>query len=164
MLATGARAHVPPMDGLEDARRDRRDRPRDADGLDRGRHPCPRASSRCATCGTPGRCTPPCAPAAGSSCSARASSGWRLALAAAEEGADVVAVHHGEIPMARNLDRGGGRTLALVADAWGWRSPRMPGRRASCCTIAAPPTRGSRRSSSRTADASTATCSCSPAA
>jgi len=119
VLATGARAHVPPMDGLEDARRDRRDRPRDADGLDRGRHPLPagvvalrdlrdarqvhaavRSRRRIVVLGA-------------------GVLGMELALAAAEEGADVVAVHHGEIPMARNLDRGGGRTLALVADAWG---------------------------------------------
>jgi assimilatory nitrate reductase electron transfer subunit len=41
------------------------------------------------------------------------------ALAAAETGASVVAVHHGDIPMARNLDRGGGRTLSLAARSAG---------------------------------------------
>jgi assimilatory nitrate reductase electron transfer subunit len=119
VLATGARAHVPPMDGLDDARRERRDLPRDADGLDRGRHPLPagvvalrdlrdartvlaavRAGRRIVVLGA-------------------GVLGMELALAAAEQGADVVAVHHGEIPMARNLDRGGGRTLALAADAAG---------------------------------------------
>lgn len=38
--------------------------------------------------------------------------GLELALAAAREGADVCVVHHGEIPMGRNLDRGGGLILA----------------------------------------------------
>jgi len=38
--------------------------------------------------------------------------GLEIALAAAEEGAEVCVVHHGGYPMARNLDRGGGTMLA----------------------------------------------------
>jgi len=38
--------------------------------------------------------------------------GLEIALAAAEEGAEVCVVHHGGHPMARNLDRGGGTMLA----------------------------------------------------
>ncbi|MFD1212198.1 FAD-dependent oxidoreductase [Arthrobacter sp. GCM10027362] len=38
--------------------------------------------------------------------------GIEAALAAAEEGACVTVVHNGDRPLARNLDRGGGRTLA----------------------------------------------------
>lgn len=38
--------------------------------------------------------------------------GLEAALAAAQEGADVCVVHHGGFPMARNLDRGGGTVLA----------------------------------------------------
>ena len=38
--------------------------------------------------------------------------GLELALAAAREGAEVCVVHHGEIPMARSLDRGGGLVRA----------------------------------------------------
>jgi assimilatory nitrate reductase electron transfer subunit len=45
--------------------------------------------------------------------------GMELALAVAEQGAEVVAVHHGDIPMARNLDRGGGRLLSRAARSAG---------------------------------------------
>ncbi|NKX55674.1 NAD(P)/FAD-dependent oxidoreductase [Arthrobacter sp. E918] len=38
--------------------------------------------------------------------------GIEAALAAAEEGARVTLVHHGDRPLARNIDNGGGRTLA----------------------------------------------------
>jgi assimilatory nitrate reductase electron transfer subunit len=38
--------------------------------------------------------------------------GLELALAAAEQGAEVCVVHHGGYPMARNLDVGGGTTLS----------------------------------------------------
>ncbi|MFT2692538.1 FAD-dependent oxidoreductase [Clavibacter zhangzhiyongii] len=119
VLATGARAHVPPMDGLDDARRERRDLPRDADGLDRGRHPLP--AGVVALRDLRDARTVLAAVTAGRRIVVLGAGvlGMELALAAAEQGADVVAVHHGEIPMARNLDRGGGRTLALAADAAG---------------------------------------------
>ena len=41
--------------------------------------------------------------------------GMEFALAAQEQGAEVVVVHHGDAPMARNLDADGGRMLALAA-------------------------------------------------
>jgi assimilatory nitrate reductase electron transfer subunit len=41
--------------------------------------------------------------------------GMELALAAQEQGAQVVVVHHGDGPMARNLDTDGGRMLARAA-------------------------------------------------
>ena len=47
--------------------------------------------------------------------------GIEAALAAAEEGADVTVVHHGPHPLARNLDPGGGRTLASALHANGIR-------------------------------------------
>jgi assimilatory nitrate reductase electron transfer subunit len=119
VLATGARAHVPPMDGLDASRHVRGDAPRDPDALDHGRRPLPagvvalrdlrdaravlaavRAGRRIVVLGA-------------------GVLGMELALAAAEQGADVVAVHHGDVPMARNLDRGGGRTLSHAADAAG---------------------------------------------
>ncbi|KZC93786.1 MULTISPECIES: FAD-dependent oxidoreductase [Clavibacter] len=119
VLATGARAHVPPMDGLEASRHARGDAPWDPDALDHGRRPLPagvvalrdlrdarivlaavRAGRRIVVLGA-------------------GVLGMELALAAAEQGADVVAVHHGDVPMARNLDRGGGRTLSHAADAAG---------------------------------------------
>jgi assimilatory nitrate reductase electron transfer subunit len=119
VLATGARAHVPPMDGLDASRHVRGVAPRDPDALDHGRRPLPagvvalrdlrdartvlaavRAGRRIVVLGA-------------------GVLGMELALAAAEQGADVVAVHHGDVPMARNLDRGGGRTLSHAADAAG---------------------------------------------
>jgi assimilatory nitrate reductase electron transfer subunit len=45
--------------------------------------------------------------------------GMELALAASEQGAEVVVVHHGDGPMARNLDTDGGRMLARAARAAG---------------------------------------------
>jgi len=45
--------------------------------------------------------------------------GMELALAAQEQGARVVVVHHGDGPMARNLDTDGGRMLAQAARAAG---------------------------------------------
>jgi assimilatory nitrate reductase electron transfer subunit len=47
--------------------------------------------------------------------------GMELALAAREQGATVTVVYHGEAPMARNLDQGGGRMLARAAEATGVR-------------------------------------------
>ena len=45
--------------------------------------------------------------------------GMEFALAAVEEGAEVAVVHHGDVPMARNLDTGGGRMLARAARSAG---------------------------------------------
>jgi assimilatory nitrate reductase electron transfer subunit len=45
--------------------------------------------------------------------------GIEAALAAAEEGARVTVVHNGDRPLARNIDRGGGKTLARTLRAAG---------------------------------------------
>jgi assimilatory nitrate reductase electron transfer subunit len=45
--------------------------------------------------------------------------GMELALAAQEQGATVTVVYHGDAPMARTLDQGGGRMLARAAEAAG---------------------------------------------
>jgi assimilatory nitrate reductase electron transfer subunit len=45
--------------------------------------------------------------------------GMELALAAREQGAEVVVVYHGDTPMERNLDHGGGRMLARAAERAG---------------------------------------------
>ncbi|WP_299165503.1 FAD-dependent oxidoreductase [uncultured Arthrobacter sp.] len=47
--------------------------------------------------------------------------GLEAALAAAEEGARVTVVHHGDYPLARNIDDGGGRVLASVLRSQGVR-------------------------------------------
>ena len=45
--------------------------------------------------------------------------GMELALAAREQGSEVVVVYHGDTPMERNLDAGGGRMLARAAERAG---------------------------------------------
>lgn len=47
--------------------------------------------------------------------------GLEAALAAAEEGARVTVVHHGDYPLARNIDDGGGRVLASALRSQGVR-------------------------------------------
>ena len=47
--------------------------------------------------------------------------GLEAALAAAEEGARVTVVHHGDYPLARNIDDGGGLVLASVLRSQGVR-------------------------------------------
>lgn len=119
VLATGARANVPTLAGMERSRRDRRARAASPAALDAGASPLPdrvvalrdladaravreavRAGSRIVVLGA-------------------GVLGVEFALAAAEQGADVVVVHHGDIPMGRNLDQGGGRMLASAARAAG---------------------------------------------
>jgi assimilatory nitrate reductase electron transfer subunit len=119
VLATGARAHVPPMDGLDASRHVPGDVPRDPDALDQGRHPLP--AGVVALRDLRDARTVLAAVTAGRRIVVLGAGvlGMELALAAAEQGADVVAVHHGDVPMARNLDRGGGRTLSHAADAAG---------------------------------------------
>ncbi|ROS25366.1 assimilatory nitrate reductase (NADH) beta subunit [Rathayibacter sp. PhB127] len=119
VFATGARANVPTLAGMERARRDRRVRSALPATLDQGASPLPervvalrdlddahvvldavRARSRIVVLGA-------------------GVLGVEFALAAAEQGADVVVVYHGDIPMGRNLDHGGGRMLAAAARAAG---------------------------------------------
>ncbi|MGX5696097.1 NAD(P)/FAD-dependent oxidoreductase [Agromyces soli] len=111
VLATGARANTPTLDGLERVRRDlasleqRRDRLvarddelpegvtalRDLADAERVRAAV-RAGQRIVVLGA-------------------GVLGLELALAAAHAGAQVCVVHHGPHPMPRNLDRGGGQVL-----------------------------------------------------
>lgn len=119
VLATGARANVPTLAGLEKARRGRSARPDNATSIDAGPSPLPRgvvvlrdladadvvraavdAGKRIVVLGA-------------------GVLGMELALAAKESGAEVSVVYHGEVPMARNLDRGGGHILAQAAGIGG---------------------------------------------
>ncbi|MWV58350.1 FAD-dependent oxidoreductase [Rathayibacter sp. VKM Ac-2754] len=119
VLATGARANVPTLAGMERARRDRRVRSALPETLDRGATPLPervvalrdlddahevrdavRAGSRIVVLGA-------------------GVLGVEFALAASEQGAEVVVAYHGDIPMGRNLDHGGGRMLAAAARSAG---------------------------------------------
>ncbi|WP_345763144.1 FAD-dependent oxidoreductase [Diaminobutyricibacter sp. McL0608] len=111
VFATGARANIPTLDGLARSRRDRREPPRSTD-VDEGAEPLPRgvvamrdlrdAETAAAVVGAGGSIVVLGAGVLG----------MEFALAAREHGAQVVLVHHGDIPMARNLDDHGGRMLS----------------------------------------------------
>ncbi|CAN5355248.1 FAD-dependent oxidoreductase [soil metagenome] len=119
VFATGARANVPTLDGLERAKRSRLARAAVAARLDEGATPLPsgvvvlrdladaavvrtavESNSRVVVLGA-------------------GVLGMELALGLAEQGAEVVVVYHGDGPMARNLDSAGGRMLAKAARAAG---------------------------------------------
>jgi assimilatory nitrate reductase electron transfer subunit len=119
VFATGARANVPTLAGMERARRDRRVRSVRPDELDRGAAPLP--GNVVALRDLDDALVVRSAVAAGSRIVVLGAGvlGIELALAAAEQGADVVVVYHGDIPMGRNLDTGGGRMLAAAARAAG---------------------------------------------
>jgi assimilatory nitrate reductase electron transfer subunit len=115
VLATGARANVPTLDGVKRVRRALMKPGMDAAGLDSVEAPLPRGISALRDL----------ADAAVVLAAVRAGRrivvlgagvlGMEIALAAAAAGAQVCVVYHGEIPMNRNLDRGGGSVLTRAA-------------------------------------------------
>ncbi len=119
VLATGSRANIPTISGMESARRERLLRAQTPGEIDRGRTPLPRgvavlrdladAEAVAATVREGGRIVVLGAGVLG----------LEVAFAAREQGAEVVVVHHGDVPMARNLDLGGGRMLSRAARAAG---------------------------------------------
>lgn len=119
VLATGARANVPTLAGMESARRSRTAPPAGARELDLGVAPLPRGVVALRDL----------ADAEVVRAAVRAARrivvlgagvlGMEVALAAAEQGAEVVAVYHSDVPMGRNLDTGGGRMLARAARSAG---------------------------------------------
>jgi assimilatory nitrate reductase electron transfer subunit len=119
VLATGSRANVPTISGMESARRERLVRAQSPESLDRGAAPLPRgvavlrdladAERMAATVRAGGRIVVLGAGVLG----------LEVAFAAREQGAEVVVVHHGDVPMARNLDLAGGRMLSRAARAVG---------------------------------------------
>jgi assimilatory nitrate reductase electron transfer subunit len=112
VFATGARANIPTLDGLQRASRARHDPPRSPDGLDRGAIPLPRGVVALRDLSDAVAVLPVVAAAGTIVVLGAGVLGMEFALAAAEHGAGVVVVHHGPIPMARNLDEHGGRMLA----------------------------------------------------
>jgi assimilatory nitrate reductase electron transfer subunit len=115
VLATGARANVPTLDGVTRLRYDQRRPSLDASTLDSAETPLPRgitALRDLADAATVAR-----AVRRGQKILVLGAGvlGMEIALAAAEAGADVGVVYHGEIPMARQLDRGAGLLLARGA-------------------------------------------------
>jgi assimilatory nitrate reductase electron transfer subunit len=115
VLATGARANVPTLAGVTRLRHDHRRPSDDAGLLDSAEAPLPRgvtALRDLADADTVAR-----AIHLGQKILVLGAGvlGMELALAAAEAGAEVGVVYHGEIPMARQLDRGAGLLLARGA-------------------------------------------------
>lgn len=119
VLATGARANVPTLYGMEDARRHRLTRATHPDSLDHGARALPRGITALRDLGD--------ARTISAAVHARQRIvvlgagvlGLEVALAAREQGAEIVVVHTGDIPMNRSLDRDGGRMLARAARAAG---------------------------------------------
>jgi assimilatory nitrate reductase electron transfer subunit len=115
VLATGARANVPTLAGVTRVRYDHRRPSEEATALDSAEAPLPRgitALRDLADAETVAR-----AVRHGQKILVLGAGvlGMEIALAAAEAGADVGVVYHGEIPMGRQLDRGAGLLLARAA-------------------------------------------------
>jgi assimilatory nitrate reductase electron transfer subunit len=119
VLATGARANVPTLDGVDRRKRDLPALEKYGRSLLLSDHDLPR-----------GVCTMRDLADAETVAEVVRSGGrivvlgagvlgLELALSAARAGADVVVVHHGPTPMPRNLDRGGGSVLAAALRAAG---------------------------------------------
>ncbi|NQX28083.1 NAD(P)/FAD-dependent oxidoreductase [Microbacteriaceae bacterium VKM Ac-2854] len=119
VFATGARANVPTLAGMERSRRDRRVRALDPATLDSGAAPLPAGVVALRDLADAELVR--AAVSAGQRVVVLGAGvlGMEIALAAAEQGAQVVAVYHGDVPMGRNLDQGGGRMLARAARAAG---------------------------------------------
>ncbi|MDY7543237.1 MULTISPECIES: FAD-dependent oxidoreductase [unclassified Cryobacterium] len=115
VLATGARANVPTLDGVTRLRRTLMRPPADAGALDTADAALPRgvtalrdlddAATVLETIRSGGRIVVLGAGVLG----------MEFALAAARAGSDVCVVYHSDIPLNRNLDRGGGTVLARSA-------------------------------------------------
>jgi assimilatory nitrate reductase electron transfer subunit len=112
VLATGARANIPTLDGLQQTRRDRQSPP--GPGLDRGARPLPAGVVALRDLADAEAVAPVVAGGGTIVVLGAGVLGMEFALLAAEHGANVVVVHHGPAPMARNLDEAGGRMLAVA--------------------------------------------------
>ncbi|MEN2739907.1 FAD-dependent oxidoreductase [Microbacterium sp. X-17] len=117
VLATGSRANIPTLDGLEDTRRGRDAAPRAE--IDRGRRPLPGGVVALRDLADADLVAPVVAAGGAIVVLGAGVLGMEFALLAAEHGAQVVVVHHGPTPMARNLDEPGGRMLARAVRAAG---------------------------------------------
>ena len=115
VLATGSRANVPTLDGVSRIRRDRLQPGRDASSLDSAEAPLPRGITVLRDLGDAHTVLE--AVRAGQRIVVLGAGvlGMEIALAAARAGAETCVVYHGESPMARNLDVGGGTVLARNA-------------------------------------------------
>ncbi|WP_227497259.1 FAD-dependent oxidoreductase [Planctomonas psychrotolerans] len=112
VLATGARANVPTLYGVDRPTPSRSAPARAAELLDTGTTPLPAGITVLRDLADAERVQEAVRKRRRIVVLGAGVLGLELALASAAEGADVCVVHHGEIPMARNLDRGGGLVLA----------------------------------------------------
>lgn len=119
VLATGARANIPTLDGLQQTRRDRGAAP--AAALDQGARPLPAGVVALRDLADADAVAPVVAAGGTIVVLGAGVLGMEFALLAAEHGAQVVVVHHGPTPMARNLDEPGGRMLTRAARTRGIR-------------------------------------------
>ena len=117
VLATGARANIPTLDGIEHARRERYAAP--GPGLDHGRRPLPGGVVALRDLADADAVAPVVAGGGTIVVLGAGVLGMEFALLAAAHGAQVVVVHHGPTPMARNLDEPGGRMLARAVKTLG---------------------------------------------
>ncbi len=119
VLATGARANVPTLAGMERARRDRASVAATPADLDLGGAPFPRGVVALRDLADAEHMR--AAVSAGQRIVVLGAGvlGMELALAAAEAGAEVVVAYHSAAPMNRTLDENGGRVLAAAAEAAG---------------------------------------------
>ncbi|MGN8027102.1 FAD-dependent oxidoreductase [Microbacterium sp. 22242] len=117
VLATGSRANIPTLDGLQRTRPARDVAP--TPDLDRGPRPLPAGVVALRDLSDADAVAPVVAGGGMIVVLGAGVLGMEFALLAAEHGAEVVVVHHGATPMARNLDDAGGRMLARAARAAG---------------------------------------------
>ncbi|ODT36840.1 MAG: hypothetical protein ABS60_14740 [Microbacterium sp. SCN 71-17] len=119
VLATGARANVPTLAGMERARRDRTARAATPDSLDLGTAPLPRGVVALRDLADAEHVRTAVAEGRRIVVLGAGVLGMELALAAAEAGAKVIVAYHSAAPMNRTLDENGGRVLAAAATAAG---------------------------------------------
>ena len=112
VLATGARANIPTLDGVERLRRDRLMPAADAAALDTAEAPLPRGITALRDLNDAHVVLEAVQRGQRIVVLGAGVLGMEIALAASRAGAETCVVYHGESPMARNLDVGGGTVLA----------------------------------------------------
>lgn len=115
VLATGARANIPTLDGVVRLRRDRRMPATDAAALDTAGAPLPRGITVLRDLADAQVVLESVQRGQRIVVLGAGVLGMEIALAASRAGAETCVVYHGESPMARNLDVGGGTVLARSA-------------------------------------------------
>lgn len=115
VLATGARANVPTLDGVKRLRRELMMPATDAATLDSADAPLPRGVTALRDLDDAHTVLEAVKAAKRIVVLGAGVLGMEIALAAANAGSEACVVYHGEIPMGRNLDRGGGSVLARSA-------------------------------------------------